>query len=58
MLCHLAMHAQKQLLTLRLLSQAQNICIANLAIRFDQVTAETIQLWAAKRIHDDTPVRF
>jgi len=52
------MHAQKQLRTLRVLREAKNICIANLAIRFNQVTAETIQPWAAKRIHDNTPVEF
>jgi hypothetical protein len=42
MLCHLAMYAQKLLRTIRVLSEAKNICIANLAIRFDQLTTEPI----------------
>jgi hypothetical protein len=42
MLCQLAMYAQKLLRTIRVLSEAKNICIANLAIRFDQLTTEPI----------------
>ena len=58
MLGHLVMHGGNRIRTIEILCEAKNVGIADVAIGFDQLTAEQIELRTSKRVHVDAPVLF
>jgi hypothetical protein len=58
MLRHFAIHSGNRIRTIEILCEAKRVGIANVAIDFDQLTAEQIELRTSKRVHVDAPVLF
>jgi len=58
MVGHFAMHSGNRIRTIEILCEAKNVGIVNVAIGFDQLTAEQIELRTSKRVHVDAPVLF